>query len=185
MNFKTAITVMILATLASFNASAQQKQDTSVQQQSQNDEGPNVEIDEYHDWVLRCDNSDSGGTSSCLLFERLLKKDTNQLVLQASVALPKGAKKSPILIFTLPLGIYLPDGASLQVDGSKGVSLQINRCLKQGCIAVLSIQDALLGQLKNGKTATVSVSQSEGKTINFALSLDGFKAGFKALEEST
>lgn len=177
MTFIKTLSAALLVTTIGHGALAQE---TSEGDTSENT-GPNVEIDQYQDWVLRCENSSQENTRSCVLFQRLVMQDTGQVVLQATMALPKDPEESPLAVFTLPLGIYLPYGAEITVDDGQPVTAGIETCIQRGCTSVLPLDDELLEQMRSGQKMRIRVKQNEEKNLDFELSLNGFTAGFGAL----
>ena len=55
------------------------------------------------------------------------------------------------------------------------------RCLPNGCIAEVILEDALLAKLKAGGQATFIIFQTPEEGIGIPISLKGFSAGFDAL----
>jgi invasion protein IalB len=55
------------------------------------------------------------------------------------------------------------------------------RCLPNGCIAEVVLEDVLIGQLRNGSTATFIIFQTPEEGIGIPISLTGFGEGFDAL----
>jgi invasion protein IalB len=55
------------------------------------------------------------------------------------------------------------------------------RCLPNGCIAEVILEDELLNQLKSGSQATFIIFQTPEEGIGIPISLNGFSAGFDAL----
>jgi invasion protein IalB len=55
------------------------------------------------------------------------------------------------------------------------------RCLTTGCVAEVVMEEKLIDQMKNGKSATFIIFQTPEEGIGIPLSLVGFKDGFEAL----
>jgi invasion protein IalB len=55
------------------------------------------------------------------------------------------------------------------------------RCLPNGCIAEVVMDDKLLEQLRTGKAATFIIFQTPEEGIGFPMSLDGFAEGYDQL----
>jgi invasion protein IalB len=55
------------------------------------------------------------------------------------------------------------------------------RCLPNGCIAEVVLEDELIGQLRSGSTATFIIFQTPEEGIGIPISLTGFGEGFDAL----
>ena len=55
------------------------------------------------------------------------------------------------------------------------------RCLPNGCVAEVILEDTLLNKLKTGKTATFIIFQTPEEGIGIPISLAGFGPGFDQL----
>ena len=55
------------------------------------------------------------------------------------------------------------------------------RCLTTGCVAEVTLEENLIGQMKTGKQATFIVFQTPEEGIGIPVSLEGFGPGFDAL----
>ena len=55
------------------------------------------------------------------------------------------------------------------------------RCLPNGCVAEVILEDKLLTQLESGKTATFIIFQTPEEGIGIPISLNGFNEGYQAL----
>ena len=55
------------------------------------------------------------------------------------------------------------------------------RCLPNGCVAEVVMDDKLLGQLRTAKTATFIIFETPEEGIGFPLSLNGIGEGYDKL----
>jgi invasion protein IalB len=55
------------------------------------------------------------------------------------------------------------------------------RCLPNGCVAEVILEDKLLNQLQTGKQATFIIFQTPEEGIGIPISLNGFGEGYNAL----
>lgn len=128
----------------------------------------------FGDWRVRC-NSAAGAPSKCQMFQNVVVKETGQPVLQAVVGYIENVAP-PVGVFTLPLGVYLPPGLTLQVDKGQTYEMAIEMCGRNGCRVRFSIDDALLGTFKAGSIAEVAFHSGNRKPVKIPLSLKGFTA---------
>jgi invasion protein IalB len=56
------------------------------------------------------------------------------------------------------------------------------RCLPNGCVAEVVMDDTLISRLKTGQQATFIIFQTPEEGIGVPLSLEGFGPGFDALK---
>jgi invasion protein IalB len=130
-------------------------------------------------WSVTCNNSDKG--LDCQTFQSLFVQQTGQRLLTVAVRIPPDTKK-PVLLVQLPLGIYLPAGATLQVgkDPAKGVPLQT--CDQSGCIAEYPITDAEIAAMVKGADLTVSMKNMQNESVPFTMPVLGFAAVYAKIK---
>ncbi len=97
------------------------------------------------------------------------------------IVLKTADKQARILRVLAPLGVLLPSGLGLRVDDADIGRAAFVRCLPNGCIAEVILQDDVVGKLRSGKQATFIIFQTPEEGIGIPISLTGFSAGFDAL----
>ena len=80
----------------------------------------------------------------------------------------------PVMSFFVPLGVRLAAGLQLVVDNGEPIQFPYQVCQEQGCRADAPIEPAMLQQLRNGTTATLSMIGPRGDRIDLDISLMGF-----------
>ena len=80
-----------------------------------------------------------------------------------------------------PLGVMLPSGLGLKIDDKDVGRAGFVKCLPNGCIAEVVMDDNLIAQLRNGHTSTFIIFQSPEEGIGFPMSLKGFGDGYDKL----
>jgi invasion protein IalB len=80
-----------------------------------------------------------------------------------------------------PLGVLLPSGLGLKIDQTDVGRAGFVRCLPNGCVAEVIMDDKLVGQLKAGKLATYIIFQTPEEGIGIPVSLAGFGSGYDKL----
>ena len=135
-------------------------------------QNPHAKI--YGDWRIRC-NSATGAPSKCQMFQNVVVKETGQPILQMVVGYLADVP-SPVGVITLPLGVYLPQGLTLQIDKGQTYEMAFEICSAKGCRVRFSIDDTLLGVLKGGSTAEITSYNAGRKPVRIPISLKGFTA---------
>ncbi len=134
----------------------------------------------FRDWTARCEPIGINARDTCYIYQDvLLKKDKRRLVHIAVGYLSND--RQPAALLTLPLGVSLPGGVSLQVDDGPPQRLRYERCDGSGCVAPLALTDGLIRSMKVGREARVSFFDGSRRQISVPVSLLGFTAGFNAL----
>ncbi|MCK5744848.1 MAG: invasion associated locus B family protein, partial [Oricola sp.] len=97
------------------------------------------------------------------------------------VVLKTADKKAQILRVLAPLGVLLPNGLGLNIDGTDIGRAYFVRCFTDGCYAEVILEDSLIKALEEGQSATFYVFQTPEEGIGIPVDLSGFTDGYKAL----
>jgi invasion protein IalB len=99
-----------------------------------------------------------------------------------SVVVMKTAdKQARILRVLAPLGVLLPRGLGLRIDDTDMGTTGFIRCLPNGCVSEVLMDDSLVQQLRSGKQAMFIIFQTPEEGIGVPISLAGFGEGFDSL----
>ena len=131
-------------------------------------------------WALVCDTPPGASSEQCALMQNVVAEDRNEVGLSV-VVLKTADQKAKILRILAPLGVLLPNGLGLNVDGKDIGRAYFVRCFQDGCYAEVILEEALLKTLQNGKTATFIVFQTPEEGIGIPVDLNGFTDGYKVL----
>lgn len=134
----------------------------------------------HGDWQIRCDTPPGARGEQCALIQNVTAEDRNDVGLSV-IVLKTADKKARILRVLAPLGVLLPSGLGLKIDTADVGRAGFVRCLDNGCIAEVILEDTLLKQLRDGKTATFIIFRTPEEGIGIPISLNGFGPGFDAL----
>ena len=134
----------------------------------------------YGDWQLRCETPAGAASEQCFLVQNVAAEDRPHVTLLV-IVLKTADAKSRLLRVVAPLGVLLPSGLGLKIDDKEVGRAGFVRCLATGCVAEVTMEEALITQLKSGKQATFIVFQTAEEGIGIPVSLEGFGAGFDAL----
>jgi invasion protein IalB len=131
-------------------------------------------------WQVRCDTPAGAQSEQCVLMQFVTAEDRENVGLTV-IVLKTADQKAVIMRILAPLGVLLPSGLGLRIDEADIGKAGFVRCLPNGCVAEVILEDQLLGQLQNGKTATFIIFQTPEEGIGIPISLAGFTPGFAAL----
>jgi invasion protein IalB len=135
---------------------------------------------QHGSWAVVCDEPAGATGEQCALLQNVVAEDRPEVGLSI-VALKTADQQARILRVLAPLGILLPNGLGLYVDGQDIGRAQFVRCFQDGCYAEVILADELLSTLAGGTTATFIVFQTPEQGIGIPVDLQGFKEGFDAL----
>lgn len=82
-----------------------------------------------------------------------------------------------------PIGVFLPTGIALEVDGGAIGRVPFTRCLPQVCIAFAEAQAPTLDKMRKGANANFIIYEAPGVGVPMTISLSGFSAAYNALDK--
>ena len=125
------------------------------------------------DWQTVCKPPPPGAkTESCALVQSVTAEDRNNVGL--TVYFQKFSNGSRVLRVFAPLGVLLPPGLGLKIDGKDVGNAPFLRCNNVACYAQVVVEEKLVEQLKTGKTAVFIIFQTQEAGIGIPISLAGF-----------
>jgi len=134
----------------------------------------------HKDWQIRCDTPPGAKSQQCALIQSVTAEDRANVGLTV-IVLKTADQKSRLMRVVAPLGVLLPSGLGLKIDNVDIGRAGFVRCLPNGCIAEVVMDDTLINKLRNGKTATFIIFQTPEEGIGFPMSLAGFGEGYDQL----
>ena len=135
----------------------------------------------FRNWTARCESAPSTTVERCFIFQNLVLKESGKRLVHMAVGY-LAANGQAAAVVTLPLGISLPPGATISVDGGEPVDIVIQRCNTNGCVGVLALGERLIADLKKGREARIGFHDGTRQRIAVPVSLLGFTAGFESLD---
>jgi invasion protein IalB len=134
----------------------------------------------HKDWQIRCDTPPGAKSEQCALIQSVTAEDRANVGLTV-IVLKTADAKNRLMRVVAPLGVLLPSGLGLKIDAADVGRAGFVRCLPNGCIAEVVMDDELIKKLRNGKAATFIIFQTPEEGIGFPMSLNGFGEGYDKL----
>jgi invasion protein IalB len=141
----------------------------------------------YGDWQIRCETPPGAHNEQCALMQVVTAEDRPNVNLSV-IVLKTADLKARLMRVVAPLGVMLPccatnqeGGLGLKIDNHDVGRVGFIKCLLNGCIAEVTMNDNLINQLRNGQTATFIIFQTPEEGIGFPMSLKGFGEGYDHL----
>jgi len=103
----------------------------------------------------------------------------------------QGDRSATMMQIMAPIGVFLPTGIALEIDGAAVGRVPFVRCLPQTrrapglCTATAEAQKATLAKMKKGSSANFIIYEAPGAAIKMPISLDGFTASYQALLDNS
>ncbi len=163
-----------------------------AQQQQQRRGKPPEVVATHGDWVLQCEDEpeekvagatpDKPHERACGMVQTARNEERKNIALTLVLMLTEQqGKQATMMRVMAPIGVFLPTGVALEIDGAAVGRVPFTRCLPQVCIAFAEASPQTLEKLKKGDKANFIIYEAPGLGINLKLSLKGFTAGLDAL----
>src|SRR6201995_5878195 len=134
----------------------------------------------HQDWQIRCDTPPGAKSEQCALIQSVTAEDRANVGLTV-IILKTVDHKSRLLRVVAPMGVLMPSGLGLKIDNAAVGRAGFVRCLPNGCVAEVVMDDKLIGQMRTGQTSTFIIFQTPEEGIGFPMSLKGFGDGYDKL----
>jgi len=137
----------------------------------------------FKDWGYKCETPKGFDQEICFIFQRVTNKENNKKIADVTVAYAPKVNK-PIMVITLPLGVFLPSGIQIKVDdGKEAARAPFVQCITDGCQARVPLDDKLMGMMKGGNRLRIAFFTPQQKQLAFPISLSGFTAAMNSLKK--
>lgn len=140
-------------------------------------------------WTITCEKKEvkqPDGTTKkpCALIQSTTSTERKNVSL--TLVLIKGekdGKPNTMMRVIAPIGVFLPTGVALEIDGAAVGRVPFTRCLPQICIAFAEASPPTLDKMKKGGKAKFIIYEAPGLGMSLELSLIGFTDGLKNLHK--
>lgn len=150
-----------------------------------------VIVSRHGKWVVQCDALPKTATAEqkknrgCAVIQ--IAQSTKQKGVGVSLIIGKlkqGKKTATMMRVMAPIGVFLPTGIALEIDGQAVGRVPFTRCLPQTCMAFAEARKETLAKMRKGKKGNFIIYQAPGVGIPLKLDLAGFTAAMKSLDKA-
>lgn len=135
----------------------------------------------YGAWQLSCRTPPGAREEKCALVQSVTAEDRPNVGLTVVFYKAIGEDQK-LLRVVVPLGVLLPTGLGLKIDGEDVGNAPFLKCGKRGCVAEVVLQEEVIAKLKGGQNAIFIVFDTPEAGIGIPVSLEGFTNAFAALK---
>ncbi len=136
--------------------------------------GPGSVVRETHGaWQVSCRTPPGAKEEKCALVQSVTAEDRPNVGLTVVFYKAIGEDKK-LLRVVVPLGVLLPTGLGLKIDGQDVGNAPFLKCGKRGCVAEVVLQDEVINKIKTGTTAMFIIFDTPEAGIGIPVSLQGF-----------
>lgn len=138
----------------------------------------------FGDWKRLCETPSGAPAPVCYAFQKVNFAETNTQLLQVVVGYFRADVPDPLMIVTLPLGVFLPAGLEVMADGATAIADKYEVCLSDGCQAAIRLDETRAAALRRAKEADIVFLDAVRQKIVIPVSLKGFAAALDDLKAS-
>jgi invasion protein IalB len=151
-------------------------------------QAPQPEVIATHgDWEVQCQVQAAGGQGAaraCGMFQSTQHQERQNVGLTLVVVKEhQEGEEITMLRVMAPIGVYLPTGVALEIDGDAIGRVPFTRCVPQTCIAIAEASPPTLEKMKRGAMANFIIYEGPGMGMGLQLSLRGFTAALAELDK--
>lgn len=147
-------------------------------------------ISTHGEWKIQCEAGGAQAASAgesppqkqCGMVQTARSEKNDKVTL--TLVMVKGkqnGKDVTMMRVVAPIGVFLPTGVALEVDGGAVGRVPFTRCLPQVCIAFAEASPPTLEKMRKGTSANFIIYEAPGLGMPMKISLNGFSAAFAAL----
>ena len=131
-------------------------------------------------WVVNCSSGSTGTDLQCQVSQNLTELKTGQRVLTVTVRRQEGEAGLAMLL-ALPHGLFLPSGASYQIDTGQKATVAIQTSDQNGAYAAVPLMPDLITAMKAGTNLHIGMESVTRNPVTIPVSLSGFTAAIDKL----
>jgi invasion protein IalB len=138
-----------------------------------------VQKAQYGDWRILCEAATGDGAARCALVQNIESAERPGFGLVVMIL--KTPDDKTRMRIAAPLGIFLPPGLGLRIDGEEVGNVPFWFCRPFACETEAIISSQIMEKLKRGDEALFVLFERPDKGTGLIVSLSGFHAGHQAL----
>lgn len=140
-------------------------------------------------WQVQCGSGqaadgspDPAAKKQCGMVQITKSEKNEKIGLSLIIVKARQGEKDVLMMRVLaPIGVYLPTGVALEIDGAAVGRVPFTRCRPQICEAFAEASPETLAKMKKGTAANFIIYEAPGLGIPMKISLAGFGASLTAL----
>ncbi len=135
----------------------------------------------HQDWTVVCDTPEQLETEVCLIVQQRNLRNSDQPIIRVEIGYAVQTR-APFAVVTAPLGVSLPAGLSMQIDGGELTRFEYGSCIPKGCVVGTGLTDIQIAAMRKGNEAQFTFKDNRNRDIAVPVSLSGFTAALRAIE---
>ena len=131
-------------------------------------------------WQVRCGRPPGAQVEKCALVQSVKAEDRKNVSLTI-IFLRSFSGDKRLLRVVAPLGVLLPTGLGLKIDGEDVGHAPFLKCGQIGCVAEVVADNKLVEKMRSGQNAIFIIFQTPEEGIGVPIDLTGFGDGLAQL----
>jgi invasion protein IalB len=148
---------------------------------SQEAADPAKKADQHSPWASSCRSAARGQPAECVLEQRAIARETRRVIAIVTIRLPSQTRK-PVTMIQLPVGLFLPAGVNVDIDGDMVQNFPFQTCNANACFVGFPLSDALLKRMHNGGKFNITFQYLNKKPVTLPMSLEGFTDAYARIK---
>jgi len=148
---------------------------------SQEAADPAKKGDQHSAWASHCTSNTRGQVLECALEQRAIARETGRVIAIITIRLPAETRK-PVAMIQLPVGLFLPAGLNVDVDGDMAQNFPFQTCNAKACFVGFPLSDQLLKRMHNGGKFNLTFQFLNKKPVTLPMSLEGFTDAYARIK---
>lgn len=153
-------------------------------------------VGKFGKWTLSCENvpkplaegeaatTPPATERSCGLIQGTRSEERKNVGLSLVIVKAKQDGKDAFMVRVMaPIGVFLPMGVALEIDGNAISRVPFTRCAPQTCMAMGSASPETLDKMKKGKVATFIIYDGPAAGLPLKIELKGITDALAALDK--
>ena len=128
-------------------------------------------------WTSNCTSPGRGLPLECAVRQRAFIGKPPRFMGMITIRVPSDTKK-PVIMSQTPLGLFLPAGLDIDIDGDMAQNYPFQSCSANGCYAGIPITGKLLDRMFKGGRLNVTFQHMNKKRLTLPMSLIGFSEAY-------
>ena len=137
--------------------------------------------DQHSAWASHCTSNTRGQVLECALEQRAIARETGRVIAIITIRLPAETRK-PVAMIQLPVGLFLPAGLNVDVDGDMAQNFPFQTCNANACFVGFPLSDQLLKRMHNGGKFNLTFQYLNKKSLTLPMSLEGFTEAYARIK---
>lgn len=156
-------------------------------------QAPQIEVIATHGaWKIQCETNQKGaategqtdGAKQCGMVQGAQSDKNPKATLTLVIVKSKqGDKVTTMMRVIAPIGVFLPTGVALEIDGNAVGRVPFTRCMPQICMAFAEASPETLAKMKKGNEANFIIYEAPGLGLPMKMSLEGFSTALAELDK--